>query len=169
MALKHPNINGEGTLIRAKEENDKFKVKEEGDSPVDFRLMGAGVLLICTFFVFGGLLEKVVDIPGPVMMILAAVLFKYIRALPERLEKRLPYILQIGVVSFHLACDDWLGHALRTARQRGKSLFNWLRHGLPGSSGCDDRSGFSDRKSHENVPHRVGNCHLLPQRFGRHR
>lgn len=87
MALKHPSINGEGTLIRAKEENDKFQVKEEDKGPVDFRLMGAGVLLICTFFVFGGLLEKLVGIPGPVMMILAAVVFKYARLLPERLEK----------------------------------------------------------------------------------
>lgn len=87
MALKHTSINGEGTLIRAKEENDKFQVKEEDKGPVDFRLMGAGVLLICTFFVFGGLLEKLVGIPGPVMMILAAVVFKYARLLPERLEK----------------------------------------------------------------------------------
>ncbi|KPZ18404.1 2-hydroxycarboxylate transporter family protein, partial [Pseudomonas syringae group genomosp. 3] len=68
-------------------QNDKFQVTEEDKSPIDFRLMGAGVLLICTFFVLGGLLEKVVGIPGPVMMILAAVAFKYIRVLPERLEK----------------------------------------------------------------------------------
>ncbi|OCR25902.1 malate permease [Pseudomonas syringae] len=87
IALKRPSLNGEGTLIRAKDENDKFQVKEEDKGPVDFRLMGAGVLLICTFFVLGGLLEKVVGIPGPVMMILAAVAFKYIRVLPERLEK----------------------------------------------------------------------------------
>lgn len=87
IALKRPSINGEGTLIRAKDENDKFQVKEEDKSPVDFRLMGAGVLLICSFFVLGGLLEKVVGIPGPVMMILAAVAFKYVRVLPERLEK----------------------------------------------------------------------------------
>ncbi|WP_341520222.1 2-hydroxycarboxylate transporter family protein [Pseudomonas sp. G.S.17] len=87
IALKRPSLNGEGTLIRAKDENDKFQVKEEDKGPVDFRLMGAGVLLICAFFVLGGLLEKVVGIPGPVMMILAAVAFKYIRVLPERLEK----------------------------------------------------------------------------------
>ncbi|RAI65573.1 malate permease [Pseudomonas fluorescens] len=87
LALKRPNSNGEGSLIRAKDENDKFKVKEDAGSLVDFRVMGAGVLLICAFFVLGGLLEKVVGIPGPVMMILAAVLFKYLRVLPEKLEK----------------------------------------------------------------------------------
>jgi malate:Na+ symporter len=87
LALKRPAINGEGALIRARAENDRFKVNEHADSSIDLRVMGAGVLVICTFFVLGGLLEKLVGIPGPVMMIVAAVLFKYIRVLPEPLEK----------------------------------------------------------------------------------
>ena len=87
VALKKPHLSGEGSLIRAKDENDKFKVKEEANTGIDFRVMGAGVLIICAFFVLGGLLEKVVGIPGPVMMILAAVVFKYMRVLPEKLEK----------------------------------------------------------------------------------
>jgi len=86
-AARKPKINGDGQLIRAREENDAFKEEVEDDSAIDFRYMGAGVLLICAFFVLGGLLEKVVHIPGPVMMILAAVVFKYVRALPEKLEK----------------------------------------------------------------------------------
>lgn len=86
-AARKPKINGDGQLIRAREENDAFKEEVEDDSAIDFRYMGAGVLLICAFFVLGGLLEKVVHIPGPVMMILVAVVFKYVRALPEKLEK----------------------------------------------------------------------------------
>lgn len=86
IALKRPSINGEGVLIRAREQNDLFKETDEHDA-IDFRYMGAGVLLICAFFILGGLLEKVVHIPGPVMMIVVAVLFKYLRVLPERLEK----------------------------------------------------------------------------------
>ncbi|AYG44669.1 malate permease [Pseudomonas sp. Leaf58] len=86
-AARKPNLNGDGQLIRAREENDAFKEEVEDDSAIDFRYMGAGVLLICAFFVLGGLLEKVVHIPGPVMMILVAVIFKYVRALPEKLEK----------------------------------------------------------------------------------
>lgn len=85
MALKRPHLSGEGTLIRAKEENDVFRTKDDSQG-VDFRYMGAGVLLICAFFVLGGLLEKVVGIPGPVMMILVAVLCKYLRVLPGNLE-----------------------------------------------------------------------------------
>lgn len=87
LAVRKPYLNGDGMLIRAKEENDKFKVEETEDKEIDFRYMGAGVLLICTFFVLGGLLEKLVHIPGPVMMIVVAVLFKYLRVLPDRLEK----------------------------------------------------------------------------------
>lgn len=87
IAVRKPQLNGDGMLIRAKEENDKFKVEEAEDKEIDFRYMGAGVLLICAFFVLGGLLEKLVHIPGPVMMIVVAVLFKYLRVLPDRLEK----------------------------------------------------------------------------------
>lgn len=87
LALRRPQLNGEGMLIRSRDENDKFREKEDAAQGIDFRYMGAGVLLICAFFVLGGLLEKVVHIPGPVMMILVAVLFKYLQVLPARLEE----------------------------------------------------------------------------------
>ncbi|WP_435635832.1 2-hydroxycarboxylate transporter family protein [Pseudomonas solani] len=85
LALKRRELSGDGMLIRAREENALFEEKEE-QGGVDFRYMGAGVLLICAFFVLGGLLEKVVHIPGPVMMILVAVAFKYLQVLPSNLE-----------------------------------------------------------------------------------
>ncbi|QCI13329.1 2-hydroxycarboxylate transporter family protein [Pseudomonas putida] len=87
LAARKPHLNGDGQLIRARAQNDLFREEAEDDSAIDFRYMGAGVLLICAFFVLGGLLEKLVHIPGPVMMILVAVVFKYVRVLPERLEK----------------------------------------------------------------------------------
>lgn len=87
IAVKRPDLNGDGMLIRAKAENDLFKAQEEVSKGIDYRYMGAGVLLICAFFILGGLLEKVVGIPGPVMMILVAVLFKYLQVLPANLEE----------------------------------------------------------------------------------
>ncbi|MCU1720287.1 2-hydroxycarboxylate transporter family protein [Pseudomonas sp. 5P_5.1_Bac1] len=87
LALRRPELNGDGMLIRAKEENDRFREQEDKSQGIDFRYMGAGVLVICAFFVLGGLLEKVMHIPGPVMMILVAVLFKYLQVLPARLEE----------------------------------------------------------------------------------
>ncbi|WP_110970147.1 2-hydroxycarboxylate transporter family protein [Pseudomonas huaxiensis] len=87
LALRRPEMNGDGMLIRAREENDRFREPEDKSQGIDMRYMGAGVLVICAFFVLGGLLEKVVHIPGPVMMILVAVLFKYLQVLPARLEE----------------------------------------------------------------------------------
>lgn len=87
LALKRPALNGDGVLIRAKAENDAFQVQEEASGGIDYRYMGAGVLLICAFFILGGLLEKVAGIPGPVMMILAAVACKYLQLLPRNLEE----------------------------------------------------------------------------------
>jgi len=87
LALKRPELTGNGMLIRAKEENDRFQAQEEGSKGVDFALMGGGVLLICTLFVLGGLLEKVAGIPGPVMMIMVAVLLKYLQVIPGSIEK----------------------------------------------------------------------------------
>jgi Na+/citrate or Na+/malate symporter len=42
--------------------------------------------MICAFFIVGGLLEKVVHIPGPVLMILAAVFCKYAKVIPAAME-----------------------------------------------------------------------------------
>ncbi|WP_263263288.1 2-hydroxycarboxylate transporter family protein [Pseudomonas sp. RIT-PI-S] len=86
LAAKRPNLSGDGMLIRAREENDLFADTESTEA-MDFRYMGAGVLLICAFFILGGLLEKLVHIPGPVMMIVVAALFKYLRVLPPHLEQ----------------------------------------------------------------------------------
>ena len=46
--------------------------------------MGGGLLVICAFFIVGGLFEHIVHIPGPVLMILFAVLCKYCRVIRPR-------------------------------------------------------------------------------------
>jgi malate:Na+ symporter len=48
--------------------------------------MGGG-LMVCAFFIVGGLFEKLVHIPGPVLMILIAVLCKYFRVIPASMEQ----------------------------------------------------------------------------------
>lgn len=40
--------------------------------------MGGGLLMICVFFIVGGLFEKVVYISGLVFMILIVVMCKYV-------------------------------------------------------------------------------------------
>nr|WP_192458563.1 2-hydroxycarboxylate transporter family protein [Musicola keenii] len=79
------DLNGNGNLVRNADDNAIFSVKE-APKVIDFHLMGGGLLLICTFFIVGGLFEKVVHIPGPVLMILIAVMCKYGRVIPESME-----------------------------------------------------------------------------------
>lgn len=49
--------------------------------------MGAGVLIACSFFIFGGLVSKFIAIPGAILMIIAAAAVKYAKLLPASMEK----------------------------------------------------------------------------------
>ena len=85
MGTRRPSLSGSGMLIRSHEDNSVFAQNQRAQ-PTDFQLMGAGLLMICAFFIVGGLLEKVVHIPGPVLMILAAVFCKYAKVIPAAME-----------------------------------------------------------------------------------
>ncbi|PJZ01886.1 malate permease [Bacillus vallismortis] len=82
---KRPDLNGNGRLVKSKKANDIFNQKE-AEAKIDFKLMGAGVLLACTFFIFGGLLEKFIFIPGAILMIISAAAVKYANVLPKKME-----------------------------------------------------------------------------------
>ena len=85
MGARRPALSGNGMLIRSHDDNSVF-AQHQSTQPTDFQLMGAGLLMICAFFIVGGLLEKVVHIPGPVLMILAAVFCKYTNVIPAAME-----------------------------------------------------------------------------------
>lgn len=85
LGARRPQLSGDGMLIRSHDDNQVFSQAQSGQ-PTDFQLMGAGLLMICAFFIVGGLLEKVLHIPGPVLMILAAVLCKYTKVIPAAME-----------------------------------------------------------------------------------
>ena len=85
LGVRRPELSGSGMLIRSHEDNSVF-TQAQGPQQTDFQLMGGGLLMICAFFIVGGLLEKVVHIPGPVLMILAAVICKYTKAIPAAME-----------------------------------------------------------------------------------
>jgi malate:Na+ symporter len=86
LGSRRPSLSGNGMLIRSREDNNLF-MQSEGAHQTDFQLMGAGLLMICAFFIVGGLFEKLVHIPGPVLMILAAVFCKYAKVIPSAMEK----------------------------------------------------------------------------------
>ncbi|MEX0566542.1 2-hydroxycarboxylate transporter family protein [Raoultella terrigena] len=85
LGVRRPELSGSGMLIRSHEDNRVF-TQAQGPQQTDFQLMGGGLLMICAFFIVGGLLEKLVHIPGPVLMILAAVICKYTKAIPAAME-----------------------------------------------------------------------------------
>lgn len=85
LGMRRKDLNGEGRLVRSEEEQAMFAVND-APKAVDFHLMGGGLLMICAFFIVGGLFEKLVHIPGPVLMILIAVLCKYSRVIPSSME-----------------------------------------------------------------------------------
>lgn len=85
LGMKRKALSGDGMLIRSAQENAVFAIKET-NGHVDFQLMGGGLLVICAFFIVGGLFEHIVHIPGPVLMILFAVLCKYCRVIPASME-----------------------------------------------------------------------------------
>ncbi|MEH0833101.1 2-hydroxycarboxylate transporter family protein [Pectobacterium cacticida] len=85
LGMRRHDLTGGGRLIRSDEDNKMF-TENDGPKPIDFHVMGGGLLMICAFFIVGGLVEKLVHIPGPVLMILIAVLCKYGRIIPTIME-----------------------------------------------------------------------------------
>ena len=83
---KKTELSGNGVLVKAKG-GDGITEDATINKPVNFQLMGAGLLIACSFFIFGGLAHKVLGVPGPVLMILAAAIIKAIKVMPEKMEQ----------------------------------------------------------------------------------
>ncbi|RMA89720.1 MULTISPECIES: 2-hydroxycarboxylate transporter family protein [Enterobacter] len=86
LGAKRPALSGNGMLTRSKDDASLF-AGAQSTQQTDFHLMGGGLLMVCAFFIVGGLFEKLVHIPGPVLMILIAVLCKYFRVIPASMEQ----------------------------------------------------------------------------------
>lgn len=83
---KKPELTGNGMLVKTGD--DKELLKEQNiNKPVEFPLMGAGLLIACSLFIFGGLANKFIPIPGPVIMIFTAAIIKVSKLLPEKMEQ----------------------------------------------------------------------------------
>jgi malate:Na+ symporter len=83
---KKPELTGNGVLVKTKG-GDGISEDTNIKKPVDFSLMGAGLLIACSFFIFGGLAHKFLGIPGPVLMIVAATLVKCLQVMPAKMEQ----------------------------------------------------------------------------------
>jgi malate:Na+ symporter len=83
---RKPALTGNGVLVKTKG-GDGIKEETSIKKPIDFSLMGAGLLIACSFFIFGALAHKFLGIPGPVLMIVAATLVKCLQLMPAKMEQ----------------------------------------------------------------------------------
>lgn len=101
MGEKKPDKCGQGQLVKLNaDDDDMAEAMKEDKSPLDVKLMGAGVLVACTLFIAGGLLQKFTGFPGPVLMILVAALLKYLSILPGDIEKGSKQLYKFVSVNF---------------------------------------------------------------------
>lgn len=80
---KKKSLSGNGRLMKS-QENVKQE-SESGDS-IDYKLMGIGLLLATTFFVWGKILAKFIPIHSYALMIISVAVVKVIGILPRKYE-----------------------------------------------------------------------------------
>ncbi|MDT4736741.1 malate permease (plasmid) [Bradyrhizobium sp. CCBAU 53351] len=78
------DLSGQGMLVKTGDNDILGDVRP--DRPIDLGLLGAGMVLSCGLFVLGMTLAPFTGIPGPIMMIIAAVALKLTKILPNEME-----------------------------------------------------------------------------------
>jgi len=82
---QRPHLTGRGLLVKTGADVELLK-GSHNHAPLDLHLMGAGLLVSCAFFILGALLSEYTGIPGPILMIISAALFKVLKLIPEQIE-----------------------------------------------------------------------------------
>ncbi len=85
LGAKYPRFSGNGMLVRSGEDRELLTAQNV-EHPIELRLLGAGLLLSCGFFILGSLLQPLTGIPGPIIMIISAALLKLVKILPAEME-----------------------------------------------------------------------------------
>lgn len=83
---KKPHLTGRGMLVKTGD-SEIMNSAQNIEKPVDFSLMGAGLLLACSFYVFGQLASRFIPIPAPIIMIFSAAAIKALGIMPEKMEQ----------------------------------------------------------------------------------
>ncbi len=84
---KKPELTGNGVLVKTGDDSEILNAKGMADKPIDFPLMGAGILMACAFFIFGKVASPFIGIPGAIIMIFAAAIVKYLNIMPAKMEQ----------------------------------------------------------------------------------
>lgn len=86
LAERRPELSGNGVLVKSGDD-ELIRAAQSTEKPVDFSLMGAGLVLAMSFFVFGQLLNLFIPIPAPIIMIFSAALIKAFGIMPAKMEQ----------------------------------------------------------------------------------
>ncbi|MBU2701031.1 malate:Na+ symporter [Sporomusaceae bacterium BoRhaA] len=83
---KKPELTGNGLLVKTGDDT-AMRSAQNTEKSVDLLLMGSGLLIACSFYVFGQLLSKFIPIPAPIIMIFSAAIVKALGIMPARMEQ----------------------------------------------------------------------------------
>jgi len=79
-----PSLTGEGNLMKDQTEDHEVEVERQ---PLDLKMMGIGLLLSTTFFVWGKMLAKFIPIHSYALMIISVALIKAFGMMPKKYEE----------------------------------------------------------------------------------
>ena len=103
---RRPELSGNGNLVRTNE--DQTLLDKQHEVPLNLGLMGAGLTIACSLFILGHVLAPITGIPGPILMIICAAIFKVAHVMPAAMElgayqmykfmaKNLTFVIMVGL------------------------------------------------------------------------
>ncbi|MEA4902218.1 2-hydroxycarboxylate transporter family protein [Desulfitobacterium sp.] len=84
---KKQHLTGNGMLVKGGKDEELLKESTTIDKPIEFPLMGAGLLLAVSFYIFGSVANMAIAIPGAILMIFAAAIVKALKIMPPKMEQ----------------------------------------------------------------------------------
>jgi malate:Na+ symporter len=84
---RKPHLTGNGMLVKTGDDALLMAAQEGNNKPVEFPLMGAGLLLACSFFIFGQIANVFISIPAAIIMIFSAAIVKALNIMPAKMEQ----------------------------------------------------------------------------------
>ncbi|MGK9326378.1 2-hydroxycarboxylate transporter family protein [Aerococcus urinaeequi] len=84
---KHPELSGNGTLVRQSATEEIELVNKEKKTPINFQSIGIGLFLLVAVYIFGNLMQGIIGLPAAVIVIFASTIMKYFQVLPASIEE----------------------------------------------------------------------------------
>lgn len=63
---KHPELSGNGTLVRQSATEEKELVNKEKKTPINFQSIGIGLFLLVAVYIFGNLMQGIIGLPASI-------------------------------------------------------------------------------------------------------